>query len=155
MKIHFKPLSISLLISLGVGAASAFVTRNSMDIYKSIKLPPLSPPSIAFPIVWTILFILMGIAAYLIYISNSKNKGSALKFYGIQLLLNFIWPIIFFNMRSYLFAFIWLILLILFILKTFTSFKAINKKAAYLLIPYILWIIFAGYLNIAIYFLNR
>ena len=131
-----KSLIISLIISLGVGGLSALFTMGSMDIYKYLDKPPLAPPSIVFPIVWTILFILMGISAYLIYESNSENKQSALLIYGIQLLVNFLWPI--------------LILIIVMIVKFFK----INKLAAYLQIPYLIWVAFATYLNLGFYILN-
>lgn len=152
---NLKALITSILISIGVGALSAFLTRNSMDIYEELIVPPLAPPSWVFPVVWTILFILMGISAYLIYISDSPYKNSALKIYAIQLVVNFFWTIIFFNLEMYLFAFIWLLLLLVLIILMIMSFSMINKTAAYLQIPYLLWVMFAGYLNLSIYLLNK
>ena len=152
--INWKSLTANLVISLGTGILSAIITRNSMDTYKNLNLPKLAPPSILFPIVWTILFILMGISAYIIYESNSDQKQSALTIYSIQLLVNFIWPILFFNLELYLFSFIWIILLWLLIILMMTSFKKISSVAAYLQIPYLLWVTFASYLNFMIYYSN-
>ncbi len=155
MKIKFKPLIISILIALAVGGLSGFISMGSMDTYENLQRPALSPPSWVFPVVWTILFILMGIASYIVYMSNSDIKGKALKVYAIQLAVNFIWPLIFFNGQKYFLAFVWLLFLIVLIVETILLFKEVDKKAAILLIPYLLWTIFAGYLNISIYLLNR
>ena len=150
-----KALVVSILISVGVGALSALLTRNSMDVYEKVIQPPLSPPSWIFPVVWTILFILMGISAYLIYISDSFYRNSALRIYATQLVVNFFWSIIFFNLEMYLLSFLWLLLLLLLIILMIMSFFKINKTAAYLQIPYLLWVTFAGYLNLGIYLLNK
>lgn len=155
LSIKWKPLLLSILISLGVGGLAGFLTKGSMDMYNSLILPSLSPPPVVFPIVWTILFLLMGISAYLIAVSNSPDKQKALIYYGVQLAVNFLWPIIFFNWNAYLFAFIWLVLLWVLIVLMIRSFYPINKAAAYLQIPYLLWVTFAGYLNLAVYLLNR
>lgn len=152
-----KPYIISILIALGIGGASAFLTRNSMNIYGDIQRPPLSPPSALFPIVWTLLFILMGISAAIIYTNKSKSSldsQNGLIIYTISLIVNLLWGIIFFNCRAYLFAFIWLLLLWVLILATILNYSKVNKTAAYLQIPYLLWVTFAGYLTLAIYILN-
>lgn len=149
-KLQIKPLVISLLISLGTGGLSALLTADSMRQYENLYKPPLSPPGIVFPIVWTILFILMGIAAYFVYIAESSDRESALKLYFIQLILNLGWSIIFFSFRAYLLAFAWLLLLWYMVYLTTKEFYKIDKKAGILMIPYILWITFAAYLNLAI-----
>lgn len=156
MKSKFKVYPVAILIPLAVGALSAWITKNSMDIYSTINRPFLSPPSYLFPIVWSVLFILMGISSAIIYLSDAKpdDKRSALSIYAVNLAVNFFWSIIFFNMRKYLFSFIWLILLAVTIIAMIGKFKKISKAAAYLQIPYLLWVIFAGYLNIMIYILN-
>ena len=154
MILKLKTLIISLAISLGVGGLSSIITRESSEIYKNLNRPPLSPPSWVFPIVWTFLYILMGISSYIIYESNSNIKNKALTVYIIQLAVNFIWPILFFNLNMFLLSFIWIILLFVLILYTVVLFYEINPLAAYLQIPYILWIIFAGYLNLMVYILN-
>ena len=158
MIIKIKPFIISVLIALGVGGLSAFFTRNSMDIYGTINTPPLSPPSILFPIVWTILFALMGISAAMIYTNTTADedsKDSALYTYGLSLVVNFFWSIIFFNFKAYFFAFIWLLLLLFLIVRTIIKYYKINPTAAYLQIPYLLWVTFAAYLNFGVWRLNR
>lgn len=149
-----KVFVIAILIPLAVGALSAFLTKDNMDIYNRINMPPLAPPSWLFPVVWTILFILMGISSAMIYLSDNKNKYDALKIYAVSLALNFCWSLIFFNLEAFLFAFVWLIILWIFILLTILEYAKINKTAAYLQIPYLLWVTFAGYLTFAIYLLN-
>ena len=153
-----KPFIVSIVVALAVGGISAAVTSGSMEIYSKINRPPLSPPSILFPIVWTVLFTLMGISAALVYrFKDTKHDGvrTALIIYGINLAVNFIWSLIFFNMQAYLFAFIWILLLLAVIVAMIFFFKRISPLAAYLQIPYLLWVAFAAYLNFAIYLLNR
>lgn len=158
MNSKLKSYIYSILIALGVGGLSALITSGSMDIYKEINTPPLSPPSVLFPIVWSVLFVLMGISAAMVYNAESalvRERNSALLTYGLSLIFNFFWSIIFFNMRMYLFAFIWLVILWLLILLTIIKYYNINKLAALLQIPYLLWVTFAGYLNLGIYILNK
>lgn len=152
---NMRQLIISILLSVGVGTVSALLTMNSIDVYNELQKPALSPPGWIFSVVWTILYILMGISAYLIYISDSPDKYKALKIYIAQLIVNALWSVIFFNLECYLFSFIWLILLLILVILMVKSFSAINKTAGYLQIPYLLWLIFAGYLNLSIYLLNR
>lgn len=153
-KLNYKQLAISLAVSLGIGALSGLITMMGMESFKNANKPPLTPPDFLFPIVWTILFILMGISAYIIYRSDTLEKSNALIVYGIQLLVNFFWPIFFFNMSAYLFSFIWIILLWLLIILMIKMFYPISKTAAWLQIPYLLWVTFAAYLNFGVYFLN-
>lgn len=156
MRIKLKELIIAVAIPLLVGALSALLTSDSMQSFEQINKPPLSPPGWLFPVVWTILYVLMGIASYLIYTAkySAGMAGNALLFYMLQLILNFFWSIIFFNWEAYLFAFIWLIVLLALIIVTTVKFYRISRPAAYLMIPYILWVAFAGYLNLGIYLLN-
>lgn len=157
MRIDMKKLIISIAIPLAVGGLSSLITGGGMDSFGMLNKPPLSPPGILFPIVWTILYTLMGIASYLVFISDAdrEEKNNALFIYGLQLAVNFFWPIFFFQLEWYLFSFFWLLLLWVFILRTIMLFYPISKTAAYLLFPYLLWVTFAGYLNLGIYFLNR
>ena len=150
----FFPYAVSVGIALGIGGFSAFLTKNSMPIYSAINRPKLSPPPELFPIVWSILFVLMGIAAALIWCSNGRKIDSALIFYGFQLVFNFCWSLIFFNFRAYLGAFIWLILLLILIGITMVKFYKIKKLAGWLIVPYFAWVCFAGYLNFMIWRLN-
>ena len=156
MKIKWTELLTCLLIPLSVGAVSGIVSGGGIDGFDSIIKPPLSPPAWLFPIVWTLLFILMGIASYLVLVSGAEKDDiiRALTFYGIQLFFNFFWSIIFFNLQWYLAAFVWLVVLWILIVTTTVLFYKISKPAGYLMIPYILWVAFAGYLNFAIFLLN-
>lgn len=153
-----KPYVISIAIALGVGALSSLLTKGNMNLYDYIVKPPLSPPMIVFPIVWSILFILMGISSAMVFVNRENNKEaarSALLTYAFQLAVNFFWSIIFFNMKAYLFAFIWILLLLALILIMIIQFRKVSKTAAYLQIPYLLWVIFAAYLTFMVYCLNR
>ena len=145
---NFKPVNfiISILIPLAVGQLSALLSGDISAVYSTLSKSSLSPPAIVFQIVWTILYILMGVSSYLI--STSENDGSPLKWYGIQLFLNFIWSIIFFRFNNYIIAFICIILLMI------KEFFKVNRTAAYLQIPYLFWCIFASYLNLSIILLN-
>lgn len=153
MKIQWKKLVLCLLLPLAVGGLAGFLTRNNMSIFDTLQKPPFSPPGWLFPVVWTILYLLMGFASYLVLVSDKPGQ-TAWKLYGIQLIFNFFWPIFFFNMEQYLLSFIWLLLLWLLILATILWFYRSSKLAGYLLIPYLLWVTFAGYLNLGIYLLN-
>ena len=151
-----KPYVISVALALGVGGLSALLTSGNMDLYSEIVQPPLAPPPWLFPVVWTVLFILMGISSAMIFTSDAPKRdvNNALTVYGINLFLNFFWSIIFFNMRAYFFAFIWLIALWITILVMIIKFIKIKPLAGYIQIPYLIWVTFAGYLNLAIYILN-
>ena len=149
-----KPYILSILLSLTVGGLSALATANNMNIYSKINPPPLAPPGWLFPVVWTILFILMGISAALVFTSKSKKKDDALFVYAVSLVLNFSWSIFFFNMQSFIVSFVILVALWLSIILTIIKYFKIHKTAAWLQLPYLLWVTFAGYLNLAIIFLN-
>lgn len=157
MRVNLRRLFLCLAIPLAVGGLSAYLTMGAMETFESLKQPPLSPPGWLFPVVWTALFALMGIASYLVVQAQAPQTitKKALIFYGIQLGLNFFWTILFFNLGLYLVSFFWLILLWCFILLTTLQFAAIRRLAGYLMIPYLIWVAFAGYLNFAIYWLNR
>ena len=147
----------AIAIPLGIGALSSFLTRDTMEIYQQLKQPPFAPPGWVFPIIWTVLFILMGIASYRIYLKGTENPDvkNALAFYGLQLIVNFFWTIIFFRLGQRGLAFIWLLILWILIAITTIRFYKINRIAGYLMIPYILWVSFAGVLNYFIWQLNR
>ncbi len=145
-----------IAIPLFVGGLSAFLSGSGMEAFGLLKKPPFSPPGFIFPLVWTILYILMGIASWLIWTSGAEKQDIyyALMVYGRQLFVNFFWPVFFFKLEWYLFAFVWLLLLWALILANILVFYRINKTAAYLLIPYLVWVTFAGYLNLGIWYLN-
>ncbi len=153
LKIQWKKLISCLAIPLAAGGLSALLTRGSMESFEALNKPPLSPPGWLFPVVWTVLFVLMGIASYLAAVSGGPNR-TALAVYGVQLLFNFVWPLLFFRLAQYLPAFIWLVILWVLILVTAVLFYRISKPAGYLMLPYLAWVAFAGYLNLAIFLLN-
>lgn len=156
-KSAWKAHVLWILFTETVGALSGWLTREGTKIYNTtIEQPPLSPPSIVFPIVWGILFALMGIGAARIYQAPASNARSrSLLIFLIQLIFNFLWSIIFFNFQAFGFAFIWLILLWLLILWMLLSFRKVDKLAAWLQIPYFLWVTFAAYLNFGVWMLNK
>ena len=146
---------ISLLIPLVGGFLSGLVSMGGMKEFNSLIKPILSPPGFIFPIVWTILYVLMGIGSYLVYNENDYLSSYSLKIYAINLFVNFLWSPIFFGLNLRLFALIWIILLVFIVIYMIYSFYKVNKKAAYLQIPYLVWCLFATYLNLAFYLLNR
>ena len=156
MNIKKDEFAIALLFPLAVGVVSGYLTRDAQTMFSVMNKPSLSPPGWLFPVVWTILYVLMGIASYIIYQQGKDREDvkTALSFYIVQLAFNFFWTIIFFNYESYLFAFIWLIVLWNLVLITIIKFNKISRVASYLMIPYLIWVTFAGYLNLGIYMLN-
>ena len=131
MKNNSKALVIAIAIPLLTGFLSGFLSQNSMNQFAMLNMPALSPPGFLFPVVWTILYTLMGIASYLIFSSNKKQQDidDALTVYGVQLVVNFFWSIFFFRLEWYLFAFFWLILLWVLVLYTILLFYRIFGKA--------------------------
>ena len=150
-------LIINLVIPLATGALAAFLTGNAMMEFGELNKPPLSPPGWLFPVVWTILYAFMGISAYLISLKGTEREDvqKAFSTYFLQLFFNFGWSILFFQLEWYLIAFLWLVVLWILILRMIMQFYPIDKRAAYLMVPYLLWVTFAGYLNLGIYILNR
>jgi len=151
MTIKKKEIAIGIAIPMAVGAVSGFLSKNGMMEYMQMPQPPLSPPSWVFPVAWTILYTLMGIASYLIYRSTNKLREMGLVLYFAQLIFNFFWSIVFFNLKNYLFALIWLVAMQCLIIVCTAVFFKIEKKAAYMLLPYIAWTFFAIYLNYNVY----
>lgn len=151
MKNVSKPRIFWFLLPLVVGGVSALITRGSTDIYGTLVKPPLAPPPILFPIVWGVLYLLMGIAAVLV-----RNAGceKPLTVFTAQLFVNFLWPILFFNARAFVAAFFLLLLLWAMILWTVILFYRCRPLAGWLMVPYLLWVTFAGYLNAMIAYLN-
>ncbi len=156
MEKKLRILLIAVAIPLLVGAVAGLLTRNSMQVFEGLQQPPFAPPGVLFPIVWTILYALMGIASYLIYTSGKdpEEVNSALAVYGVQLVVNFLWPIVFFRFGWYTFAFFWLILLWVLVIYTILLFYRISKPAAWLMVPYLIWLTYAAYLNLGIVLLN-
>lgn len=149
---------VAIAIPLLTGSLAAFLTQSEMAIYNEVVTPKLSPPSILFPIVWTILYIMMGISSWIIW----RKRHQALRVatmglwcYGISLILNFAWCLIFFNARQFGVAFIELLVLWGTIALTIKTYFKLSPQAAWLQFPYLAWVSFAGYLNLAIWWLNR
>lgn len=157
MKLDKRLLALCIAIPLLVGVVASLLTGGGMEVFASVEKPPLSPPGWLFPVVWTILYILMGISSYLILTSEADEsaKEGAIRIYGLQLLVNFLWPTFFFNFRWYGFSFFWLLLLWFLVLVMILRFREINKLAAYMNIPYLIWLTFAAYLNWGIWLLNQ
>lgn len=149
-------LIVSVLLAQGVGFLSAYLSTNSQSTYEKFNKPFFSPPAWVFPVVWTILFFLMAIAAYRIWIKGKcgADNRKALILYGSQLFLNFLWTIIFFRFRLYAIAFLELLLLLIYILLTTFEFYTLDKPSTFLMVPYIAWVSFAGVLNYAIWIMN-
>ena len=150
-----RPYLISILLALAVGGLSAIAVAKGLPAYERLIKPALTPPSVLFPIVWSVLYVLMGISAARVWQSADSERGFALTVYAAQLLVNGVWSVLFFGCGAYLLSFIWLILLWLLVLAMILLFARIDRPAALLQIPYLLWVSFAGYLNFAVWYLNR
>jgi len=155
MKPNTKKLLFNLAVPLAVGGLASLVSGGMGD-FKLMNQPPLSPPGWVFPVVWTILYLAMGYAAYRVQNSDAPEDTvrQAMLFYYIQLGLNFIWPILFFGFDAYLLAFVELLILWIAICVTMLKFYRIDERAGDLLLPYLLWVTFAAYLNLGVYLLN-
>ena len=152
--LDIKKLLFYIITTILIGKIPSIFVFKSMNIYNSLNRPPLSPPSIVFPIAWTILYILMGISIYIIMQSKRKLKKNARLIYYIQLVTNALWAPIFFGFKEYFLAFLWILMLIVFVITMILTFYKISKKAAYIQIPYLLWLLFASYLNFGVFVLN-
>ncbi len=148
-RIQWKPLLICLAIPLAVGGLSALITSSSMEAFAALRQPPLSPPGWVFPVVWTILYVLMGLASY-----RFRKDAVSIRLYAGQLLLNFVWPILFFTAAARLPALIELLLLWALMLWLLLRCYERDRKAFWLLVPYQLWLTFAAYLNLGVLLLN-
>ena len=157
IKPYILPMIVAIILPVTVGTLSAILTRESMAVYSNINKPTLSPPAILFPIVWTVLYILMGVSSGIVYIkreSASEPASAGLRTYLSSLVFNFLWSIIFFNVRSPIAALVTLLILLYLIIRTVIHYWRVSPTAAILQLPYALWVTFAGYLNAGIYFLN-
>ena len=152
-----KTYAFWIVLTELVGAAAGLLSRKGIELYRTAVIKPaFSPPAILFPVVWTILYLLMGVAAARISLHGSGNRRSkALRLYLAQLGVNFLWPLIFFDLQAFGPAFLWLVLLWGLIVFMLLSFRDIDRTAAILLLPYLLWVGFAGYLNFGVWLLNR
>ena len=161
-RVNVLKLIVAIAIPLAIGMVSSFITKDAMMSFNAMKKPQLSPPGILFPIVWSILYVLMGLSSYIIYSFNPDNniflkkaRKEWIVLYSIQLVFNFIWSIIFFKFSLYFMAFIWLLILWVLVMILIINSMKLNRLAGYLLVPYLIWITFAGYLNIGVAILNK
>lgn len=152
--VNLKRLLIALAVPLAVGGLSAFASGSFSEQYAVVNKPPLSPPGWVFPVVWTLLYLAMGYASYLVMTVGGRDAKDALTVYYIQLVLNFLWPILFFRFRLYTFAIFELILLIAAVTVMVIRFSHVDERAGYLTLPYLIWLCFALYLNIGVAVLN-
>ena len=146
-----------VVLSLGAGALSALLTRDGTRWFNASAIKPaLTPPAWVFPAVWAVLYVLMGVsAARIAALPDSPRRTASLRLFCVQLGVNFCWSLLFFNLRAYAFAFLWLTLLWGLIVWMILSFFEQDGTAARLQIPYALWVFFAGYLNLGVWLLNR
>ena len=157
MKGHaWKTYAFWIIFTEAVGALSGWLTRTATQAYSTtITRPPFAPPGFIFPIVWSILFALMGIGAARVYLSpDSPERTKGLLIYLVQLAVNFFWSIIFFNWQQFGFAALWLLLLWVLVASMILTFRKSDQLAPWLQIPYLIWVTFALYLNIGIWLLN-
>ena len=152
--VNLKRLLIALAVPLAVGGLSAFASGSFSEQYAVVNKPPLSPPGWIFPVVWTLLYLAMGYASYLVMTVGGRDAKDALTVYYVQLGLNFLWPILFFRFRLYTFAIFELILLIAAVTVMVIRFSHVDERAGYLTLPYLIWLCFALYLNIGVAVLN-
>lgn len=156
MKHTWKIYAAWILLSEAVGGLSGWLTRDGAKAYgQSITQPPLSPPAIVFPIVWGILFVLMGIGAARVFLSrDSQARTAGLRIFLVQLAFNFFWSILFFNFQAFGLALVWLLILWGLILWMLFTYRKVDSLAFWLQIPYLLWVTFAAYLNAGVWLLN-
>jgi benzodiazapine receptor len=156
-KSTWKTYAVWILLAEAVGGIAGWLTREDVRIYnEAIQKPLLSPPSIVFPIVWGILFALMGISAARVYLSPpSDDRSRSLLLFFVQLVFNFCWSFLFFRFQNFGLAFFWLLILWVLIAWMILSFRKVDPLAAWLQLPYLIWVTFAAYLNLAVWILNR
>lgn len=153
MQKKWKQLLAALILPLAAGGLSAFLSRKGMKSFSALRQPPLSPPMWLFPVVWTLLFLMMGLASWLVLRQQDRPRA-ALPVYWLQLFFNFFWSLLFFRWGLYFPALLWLAALWGLIIGTIALFRKARPTAAWLLVPYLLWVSFAGYLNAGIWLLN-
>lgn len=155
-KIKWKKLLPALALPLALGSLSAWLNRGAMAGYAALNTPPLSPPGWLFPVVWTLLYLLMGLASYLVAVcpASGRRQERAWSLYLIQLGFNFFWSSLFFGLGAWFGAFLWLLLLLGLSLSCCLLFWHIDRRAGALLLPYLLWLLFAAYLNLGLWLIN-
>lgn len=152
-KIDWKVLAFFLVYTFLLGGLGALL-GGGFNL-ETLNAPPLAPPAWVFPIVWTILYALMSVAAYMIYVSRDIDRGAPLRLYLLQMVFNCLWPLFFFRLEWRLFALIWLAALLALVILMMAGTKPISPPAFWLFVPYLVWLFFATYLNFGYYWLNR
>ena len=157
LKQNWKTFAFWIVLAEAVGGLSAWLSRDGMKLYsETVVQPPLSPPMWLFPLVWGILYLLMGYSAARIYLAPpSKERSRGLNLFVVQLIVNFFWSLIFFNAQAFGLAFGWLILLWVLVLLMILTFRKVDPVAAWLQVPYLLWLTFAAYLSAGVWYLNQ
>ena len=152
----WKPYAVGILLTEAVGLLSGLLSRGGTESFQmTAAQPPLSPPGWVFPVVWTVLYALMGISAVRIWLSpDSAARSRGLNLFVVQLVLNFFWSLIFFNARAYGLAFVWVILLWVTVLAMILEFWKVDRLASLLQIPYLIWLTFAAHLAFGVWVLN-
>ena len=151
-----KTLLLCLALPLAVGLLASLLTLGGMRDYGEMLKPPLSPPGWVFPLAWTLWYLLMGLASWRVAVSAASEdlKQTALSLYAVQLAANFLWPLVFFGLGRYWLAFFWLLVLLVLAVLTWQVFRRLDRRAGALLVPYLLWLCFAAYLNLGAAILN-
>ena len=151
-----RPYAGFSALALCVGALTGILTSGEMEAFSALNQPPLSPPGWLFPVAWTVLYLLMGLSMGLVWRSDAGyHRRRVLRLWCVQLGMNFLWTLLFFNLQLRLFAFFWLLGLLAIVGWMTAEMEQAQKTAARLQIPYLLWLVFAGYLNLGVYLLNR
>ena len=157
LKANWKTFLLWIGLTEAVGALSGWLSRDGMKLYsETVVQPPLSPPMWVFPVVWSILFLLLGYGAARIYLApESRERSRGLNLFVAQLIVNFFWSLIFFNAQAFGLAFVWLLLLWVLVLLMILVFRKVDPVAAWAQVPYLLWLTFAAYLSGGVWYLNR
>ena len=143
-------------LALLVGGLSSVITQGEMEAFSALRQPPLSPPGWVFPVAWTILYLLMGIGMAIVWRkSDGERRRRAVTIWGVQLAANFLWPLLFFLWQLRLLSLVWLAVLLILVANMTSEFEKTSVTAARLQIPYLLWLLFAAYLNLGVWILNR
>ena len=150
----YRCIILNLLATLALAGLGVLLSGNYGDLYTRLEKPPLAPPSWLFPVAWSILYVLMGVAAGLVCRADHLGRTRALRLYYVQLVVNILWPVIFFRFELLSVALVWLAVLLMLVLITWRRFREIDRIAGWLLVPYLVWCLFAFYLNAGIVILN-
>ena len=143
-------------LALLAGGLSSVITHGQMDAFSALRQPPLSPPGWVFPVAWTILYLLMGVGMTIVWRkSDGERRRRAVTLWGVQLAANFLWPLLFFLWQLRLLSLVWLVVLLILVANMTSEFEKTSVTAARLQIPYLLWLLFAAYLNLGVWILNR